>query len=716
MAKAGQTFSESWHRVANIKTCFHPTMKIKKQFFRGEKWFVVYDQFQNNYFRLSVSAYDFVSRLNLDQTIEEVWEESVQRKPEEAPGQEEVVQLLSQLYLSNLLYFENPADSTKLFERQRKKKQREFQSRALSIMFLRIPLIDPDRWLNAIRLLIRWLFSPVGAVLWLVVMGYASKLVVENFSSITKQVEGVLAPNNLILLYAALVFIKILHELGHSMACKRYGGEVHTMGVMFLVFTPLPYMDATSSWSFQNRWHRALVGAAGMIVELFVAGIATVVWAYTGKGTLHSLAYNVMFIASVTTVLFNANPLLRLDGYYILSDILDIPNLTNRSKQHIQHLVEHYAFGYKDSESPAKSLKEAIWLTVYGILSSIYRVVVFVGIILFVADKFLIVGMLMAVVCLVSWVVVPGYRLINYLTTSPRLTRTRYRAVAISSSTLAIIILFLVSWPFSNQFRAPGVLETKEYIRVINKTNGFLDKVYVPSGSYVTKGTELLGLVNSELDLEIDVAKAQLAETEALKQKSRIRSIADLAPVESRFVNIQKRLEDLNLQKKDLIVRANQSGIWVAPDSEEFIGSWIKKGSYLGEIVDTKVYRFSAVVSQNDASNLFQDQIQKAEVKLYGQEKYNIPVKKFEIIPYTREQLPSAALGWYGGGEVAVSDQSGRGTTEPFFQIYGDVENVAGIAYLHGRTGKIRFLLQERPLIWQWARKTRQLLQKRYRI
>ena len=716
MAKAGQTFSESWHRVANIKTCFHPTVKIKKQYFRGEKWYVVYDQFQNNYFRLPVYAYEFVSRLNLNQTVEEVWDECIQKNAEEAPGQEDVVQLLSQLYLSNLLHFKNPADSTKLFERQRKKKQREFQSRALSIMFMRIPLIDPDRWLNSFRFLIRWLFSPIGGIIWLIVIGYALKQVVENFTLVTQQVDGVLAPNNLFLLYIALVFIKTLHELGHAMACKRYGGEVHTMGVMFLVFTPLPYMDASASWSFQNRWHRALVGAAGMIIELFVAGIATIVWAYTGKGALHSLAYNVMFIASVTTVLFNANPLLRLDGYYILSDLLDIPNLTVRSKQHIQHLVERYLFGYKDSESPTQSMKEKSWLTVYGILSNIYRIVVFVGIILFVADKFLLLGLLMAVVCLVSWLVVPVYRLINYLLTSPRLTRTRYRAIVTSSGILSIITLFLMSWPISNQFRAPGVLETKEYVRVINKTNGFLDKIYVPTGTYVKKGTELLGFINKELDYEINVAKAQLAETEALKLKARSGSIADLAPVESRFLNIKKRLDDLRLQKKDLIVRASQSGIWVAPTVEEFIGSWIKKGSYLGELVDTKVYRFSAVVSQNDASNLFQDQIQKAEVKLYGQEKHNISIKNIEIIPYTRDQLPSAALGWYGGGEVAVSDQSGRGTTEPFFQIYGDLETVAGIVYLHGRAGQIQFSLEKKPLLWQWARKTRQLLQKRYRI
>ena len=162
-----------------------------------------------------------------------------------------------------------------------------------------------------------------------------------------------LAPGNLVLLYLGMVVIKTLHEFGHALFCRKFGGEVHVMGVMLMIFTPMPYVDATSSWSFRQRSKRVLVGAAGMIVELFVAALATFLWARTGPGTLHTLAYNMMFVASVSTLIFNINPLLRFDGYYILSDLLEIPNLNQRAIGQLRHLAESKLFGVKPSESPA---------------------------------------------------------------------------------------------------------------------------------------------------------------------------------------------------------------------------------------------------------------------------------------------------------------------------------------------------------------------------
>ena len=147
MKKAGKTFSESWHQVAGLKVSLRPTVRVRRQFFRGEKWYVLYDPFNNQYFRLRPEAHDFVIRLRPDRTVEEVWEECLERHPDSAPGQEDVIQLLTQLYFANILYYEMPADSAKLFERYRKRRQRDFRSKLLSIMFVRIPLLDPEYFL-----------------------------------------------------------------------------------------------------------------------------------------------------------------------------------------------------------------------------------------------------------------------------------------------------------------------------------------------------------------------------------------------------------------------------------------------------------------------------------------------------------------------------------------------------------------------------------------
>jgi len=377
-------------------------VQCRRQKFRGENWYVLQDSFNNQFFRLRPAAYDFVARLRPDKAVEEVWLQTLEHDPEGAPGQEEVIRLLTQLHFANLLFYDTPSDSDQFFERYRQRKQRELQSKLLAIMFVRIPLFDPDRFLVRILPYAKHLFSWWAALVWLLVVAMGIKVVIDNIDSVTIQAEGVLAPDNLFLLYIGMVFIKALHELGHALTCRYYGGEVHVMGVMLLVFTPLPYMDATSSWSFRSRWQRAFVGAAGMITELFIAALAVFVWAVTGPGVIHSLAYNMMFVASLSTIIFNANPLLKFDGYYILSDLADLPNLYTRSRKQWAYLSEKYLYGVKNTIAVADSDTEATWLTLYGALSGVYRILVFAGIIMFVADKYLLLGILMVMILTVS--------------------------------------------------------------------------------------------------------------------------------------------------------------------------------------------------------------------------------------------------------------------------------------------------------------------------
>jgi putative peptide zinc metalloprotease protein len=718
MQKAGKTFSESWYRVADLKVSLHPSVTVSKRRFRGELWYIFRDPFNNQYFRVRPEAHDFVVRLRPDRTVAEVWDECLNRDPDGAPGQEDVIQLLTQLYFANLLHFENAADSAKVFERYRKRKQREMQSKLMSILFMRLPLIDPDNFLKRMMPLLKHLISPLGAIVWLVVVGWALKVVIDRFDMVWDQAQGILAPDNLFLLYVSLVVVKTIHEFGHAFVCRRYGGEVHTMGVMLLVFTPLPYMDATSSWSFRNRWQRALVGAAGMISEIFVAALATFVWAYAGQGTISSLAYNMMFIASVSTVLFNGNPLLRFDGYYILSDLIDIPNLSSRAMKHLRHLVERYAFGYKESYSPAQNIKETVYLTTFGILSGIYRIVVFTGIIFFVADKFLLAGMLMALIGVVTWGLVPVYKLLVYLASNPRLAKTRLRAVLVCTGFLTAVFVFLAFFPFPDRFRAPGVMETRQYVQVVNDAPGYVRRVLTPSGSEVKLGTPLVELADRELELEIEAAIAQRKETLAMRLRALSRESADLEPISKRLEAVDARLKDLETQRLYLTVRARETGVWVSPSIKDMVGTWLDRGAVIGQIVNGEAFRFSAIISQDEATELFTGKISKAEVRMHGQGGENLAVSKFQIIPYQQDKLPSAALGWRGGGDVPIStnDEKGTKAAEPFFQFYADIVPSPDALLLHGMSGKLRLTLRPKPLLFQWLHSFRQLLQKRYQL
>jgi putative peptide zinc metalloprotease protein len=727
MAAGNETFSESWYRIASQRVALHPGVRIRRQNFRGERWYVIEHPYSNEFFRIRPAAYAFVARLSHDRTVEEAWKECLERYPDEAPGQAAVIQLLSQLYFANLLQYEGATDAAQLFERYKKRKQREFRMRLRNIMFMRIPLLDPDSFLVRTLPAIGKLISPLGALIWLVTVGWALKLVADNFSILWAQGQGVLAPENLPLLYIGMVFVKTLHEFGHAYFCRKFGGEVHVMGIMLMIFTPVPYMDATSSWGFRSRWKRLLVGGAGMIVELFVAAIAMFVWAKTAPGMLHSLAYNIMFVASVSTVVFNINPLLRFDGYYMLSDLIDMPNLAQRAGKQLKYFAERWLFGLKNAEKPTDKTGEAAFLSAFGITSGVYRVIVFGGILLLLADRFLIIGIIMAIICAIAWVLVPLSQFVKYLASSPKLDRQRFRATAVTVAIAAGLLFFLNVLPLPSHFRAPGVIQARERTQVLNNTAGYVTELLAQPGAHVQPGQPLMRLKNPELEIERNALVAREKELQARLLQARKEDTAGLKPLASLLQATTDRIQKLNADEADLTIRAQHSGIWVAPGIAEYIGRWAARGTPLGLLVNPASFEFSATVLQADADTLFARQIPGAEVRLFGQAGTVIPVQKWKVLSGGRQVLPSPALGWAAGGEVPVmmnDDNQGNKAAEPFFEVQVEIpievgrgvpaEPSAQVALLHGRTGKIRFDLEPEPLLPRWLRRLWQLLQKRY--
>ncbi|MEX2382631.1 MAG: M50 family metallopeptidase, partial [Opitutales bacterium] len=535
MSEENLLFSESWHLVANQRVKLRANLSIRRQTFRGERWFLVGDPYRNQFYRIRPVAYYFLARLDGQKTIEEVWNESLHLDPESTPGQQEIIQALSQLYQANLLASEHPSDSAQLFARMRKRKLRSFRSQILNFLFVRVPLWDPDQFLNWLRPLAKLLVRPLFGVIWLLVLLAGVKVAIDHLDILWEQGQGLLAPGNLILLYFAWAVVKFLHECGHGIVCKRYGGEVHTMGIMFLVFMPIPYVDASSAWAFRERWRRVLVGAAGMMVEMFCAAIAAFIWVSTGPGVVNQVAYNIMFLASVSTILFNANPLLRFDGYYILSDLVDVPNLHQQSFRQQKYWLERYGFGLKRSIPPARTRGEAIGLTTFNLASTVYRLFVLTVIILFIAGQFFGLGMLVAVFAIIVWGVVPIGKFLKYLLSEPRLQRVRPRALGVVLLPVAVVVIFLAVIPFPQRFRAPGVIRGTVVADVIGRAEGTIEEMLVPPGSWVEQGTPVLVLSNETLEHQIAGIQAEMEETMARRHWAREDAPAYIEPMRVRL-------------------------------------------------------------------------------------------------------------------------------------------------------------------------------------
>lgn len=716
--KSPPTFSESWHVVAQARLALRVQVEVHRQTYRGEKWFLLRHPFTNAFYRLRPGAYAFVARLAPDRTVESVWKQCLEIDPEGAPGQTEILQLLAQLHAADLIHAEQPADAQALAERREKRRTRERTSWLLNLLFARFPLLNPDPFFRAALPYVRWLFSRGGAIAWLVLVLIGLKTVVDHWDALADQSQGVLAPENLPWLYLSLVGLALLHECGHGFACRRYGGQVTTFGVIVMIFTPLPFVDVSSSWSFRQKRHRLIVGAGGMIVELAVASVAALIWANTGGGLVRTLAFNVMFLASVSTLLFNANPLLRFDGYYLLSDALGIPNLYSRAQQQIQFLIDQHLLRTSRARSPATTAGEARWLTAFGLASGAYRVFLLGTILLFVANHYLLLGLIFAFVGIVAWVCVPVGKAIRFLFTSPALDRDRAGAVFRCAGALALVIVPCALVPLPASFTAPGVVESRGYRVVVAEAAGELTRLETSTNQSVAGGDPLFQLSNPQLEQDLRAAKARQAEAAA-----RYRAALDGGGVNVRTISqyaaaAAQQVERTTQEVSALRGLAPGAGRWHAPDLALQTGRFYRRGTPLGEIIGADGFEVVAVVSQQDAARLFSGDIRAVRARVTGSVWSTLEARDWQVAPGQHTRLPSASLGWSGGGpvEIDASDPAGVSAREPFFLVRTRVVEAPTAALHHGQTARLNFRLPAEPLFTQVGRWFRQLLQQRYQI
>jgi putative peptide zinc metalloprotease protein len=477
-------------------------------------------------------------------------------------------------------------------------------------------------------------------------------------------------------------------------------------------------MDASSSWEFRDKWKRMLVASAGMIVEFFIAALAILMWVRTGDGLLNRVAYNTIVIASVSTVLFNINPLLRFDGYHILCDWLEMPNLGGRAQRMAKWLVDRFLFGVPPGPSPAASTGQAIGLTVYQAASLVYRMFLLVGILLFISTRLLVLGVILAVVFGIVWLVVPVLKATWHVLASPALSPVRARAAGVYFGGLALVLGFLALVPMPAHFRTDGVVAAQPFIQVFTPTTGRLVEIVTPSGALVGPGAVLLRFENFELERERESVASQLEVVEVRLREARAGD-AQREPGLRRFKSaLEARRDTLADEAARLVLAAPAAGRWLAPDASASLGMVVPKGRVIGLIAGEERHAFAAVVDQADVARVFAGNIQANEVKIRGQEHLVSRLVALNAIPAERGELPSAALGMLGGGTIGVDARAGDGlaATEPVFEIRGEFPADTPLALQHGQRGVVRYALPWEPYLQQWIREIRQLFQRKYRV
>jgi len=711
--------SDAWFQVASARVSLLPTVRAQTQRWRGRPWVVLEDPYTNRFFRVTPEAYAFLRELKPEATVDEIWRSLVARHPQNVPGQDEVVRLLSQLHVSSLLSFRDRPHNAAIFERSQTQRRKELTGKLLAFLFVRIPLVSPDRWLDGLQPLIMRCTGLGAGVVWLAVVLAGAAAVLQNTDRLHGAGQGLLSLANLPWLYASITLVKVLHELAHAFVCKRYGGHVPTAGVMFLVLAPLPYVDASASWGLRDKWQRAYVGAAGMLSELFIAAAAAMVWVATSDGFVHSLAFNLMVVGSVSSLLFNGNPLLRFDAYYILSDLAELPNLYQKAQQQWLHYGARWLLGVRTSVGPATDASERSWYLTYGALAFFYRWSVTIAVMLFVTDQWFAVGMLMLATTLIAMVLMPANKLLIYLR-GAQLHRGRSRALAGVGAAVALPLLVIALLPLPYSVRLQGVLEAPRSTPFFVPMPAQLVALQAQHGAVVQRGALLARFDNPDLAQQIDLTLLQITEVSAQQRQALRNSPGEVGPLQSKLDALRERQRELRELVALLELRAPQDGEWVAPVLHERLGSWSERGQLVGELVDRSSLRFTAVLPQSQAAELFGHAGAPAELRLVSRRSESLQVTALQLVPYQRQRLASASLGFSGGGEVALrlDDSTGTMAAEPFFELRAELADPAAAsrAGLHGMSGVLRVELPPRPLWQRWQASLQQLLQQRYGV
>ncbi len=643
--------SPHWYRIADIKPALRSHVRIHRQRHRGHRFYILQDAITGAFHRFSPQAWQLIGLMNGDNSMQVIWERACNINADTPPTQDELLHLLSQLHQFDVLRTDIPSDIIEMVERGQRQTRQQKKARWRSPLALRFPLIDPDRFLEAGLPLLRPLFSRAFFSLWLLLAVFTGVMALMQWPVLTENIsDRILSMENLLLLWFVYPLVKGLHELGHAFAVKRWGGEVHEMGIMLLVLMPVPYVDASASSAFNNKYQRMIVSGAGMMVELFLAGLAMLIWINVEPGLVRALAFNVMIIAGVSTLMLNGNPLLRFDGYYLLSDWLEIPNFATRSNRYWAYLGQRYLLGVKEACAPAMQRSERGWLFSYSPLAFIYRIFISLSIALFVAQQFFIFGILLAIWSLSNSLLMPILKLLQRLAMHPS-RRKRGISLAVGVSGLLMFVLFILPLPSATQ--AQGVIWVADEARLTSGVDGFVKEIKITNGAPVQQGQVLIILSSISLEKEKQVLVARLKEFQARYYAGLQQDRAQALVLKEEISFLEAELQRANERLSALQIKSPLDGVALIPELDDLAGRFLRRGVEIGYILDERDATVRVVVEQDDIEQV-RHHTQALSARLANAPMQTRGASLLREVPAASNALPSLALSLEGGGDFAL--------------------------------------------------------------
>ena len=663
----------------HLKVKLRPDLVVQPQFYEGMTHYVIKDPLALKYFRFKIEEYFLLQQFDGKQNLQDVKKAFERKYRPQTISIDDLTRFVAQLHEAGIILIDSAEQAKVLIRRRRKNRWRKFWGFMANILFIKIPIIDPERLLTGMYPYFRWIFTTYFVTASVGLMLAAVTLVVSQWDLFYSRLPDFQSFFNwwtILSFWISLAVVKIIHEFGHGLTAKHFGGEVHEMGMLFLVLTPALYCDVTDSWLLPNKWHRIWISAAGIYVELFLASIATFVWFYSEPGLLNSLSMATMFICSINTVLFNANPLLRYDGYYVMADWLEIPNLRIKSSQFFAYLIQEKVLGLEIPVQNYLPKSRRYLFVIYAIASYLYRWVVTFSIIYFLSQvlkpyKLQSVSYMLAIGALVPLLGMPVYQIGKFLRTPGRLRKVKKaRAAGFAVAAVAIVAgILLIPTPL--RIQGTLVLTAAKPEEIYAEVEGRLVEIKVRDGEWVKKDTVLATLINYEkqkellqktADYNVNFAKSQWFNTSP-EREHRAMARQHLQMAEE----LEPMLAKINEQIGKLTLIAGRDGQAMGVPHPETVGQWLKPGKPFCEVGDPHHLEAHLIIDQSDIDLIGVGR--RAWVKVYGRSETTYRSEVAEIAQKNRDEIPPE-LSNVAGGDIAGKADPKTGAIKPQTAVY----------------------------------------------
>ncbi len=704
-------FSPDWPGIAELKPRLRPHLKLHRQVWRNRVWHVVEDEATGRHHRLDALAWEVVSRLDGRISMDALWRQLLDQLGEKAPSQHDIIRLVGSLHQADLIQAAMTPDSEELFYRREKRQRQQRQSLVNPFAF-RAKLFDPTRLLDALAPLSGWLFHGFSALLLALLVIPAAVLALQHWPEIQATAAARLPSGRFwLLLWFVYPVVKLCHELGHALAVRHWGGQVREIGVSLLVLMPVPYVNASAANLFPHKHARMIVSAAGILVEVAFSAIAFFVWLNVSDGLVRDLAFVVMTVSGLSTVLFNANPLIRFDGYHFLADWLEIPDLARRSSRYWAWLGKRYLLRTPNPSGLDLAPGEAKWLALYAPAAWLYRWLILVVIVTWMAGVSRSLAIVTALYFLYALLLRPAWRIGRYLWASQELSHRRLRAIATVAISLTLVaaVVTLLPAPFATVTQ--GVVRAPDESRVRASADGFVARILVGQGEPVKRGQPLIQLRNALLRTRLRQLEARLAATDVRLQAARQDDPAKARQLEKELASVRSELDHLRNRTGELLIRANVSGAFYAPRLDDLQGRFLHKGDTLGYILGEAPLRLRGAIAQTDAEKLSR---YPGRVTFKTARHAPREARLLGVRPAGSDHLPSAALAVGNGGPFLTDpgDDESLKTLDPVVIV--DLAAPGLKARQIGNRVWLRFDHGRKPLLQQWAIRWEQLFLKHF--